>query len=96
MGCSVRELLARFDSMELSEWIAFSYIEPFGDERADYRQALTTCVLANSNRDVKKKPTPFKPEDFMIGKRQAKPKEQSWEEMRDVLQAFCGRYERQK
>ena len=75
--------------------MAFYQIEPFGDERADYRQALTTCVLANVNRDKNKKPTPYVPEDFMIGKKR-QPQEQPWEQMKDMLQTFCQRYERPK
>jgi hypothetical protein len=94
LGCTVRELLARTDSQELAEWMAFYQLEPFGDERADYRQALTTCVIANANRDKSKKPTPFTPEDFMIGKK-TPPKEQTWEEMRDRMQVYCDRQERQ-
>jgi len=81
------------DSGELAEWMVFYQLEPFGDKVADYRQAQTTCVIANSNRDKNKKPTPFVPEDFMIGKKQP-PKEQDWEEMRDILQAYCKRFER--
>jgi hypothetical protein len=88
LGCTVRELLNRIDQRELAEWIAFYQFEPFGDERADYRQALTTCVIANANRDKDKKPTPFTPEDFMIG-RKPPPKEQTWKEMRDMWQSFC-------
>jgi len=31
----VRELLARIGSDELTEWMAFYQLEPFGDMRAD-------------------------------------------------------------
>jgi hypothetical protein len=75
--------------------MAYYQLEPFGEDRADYRQALTTCVIANANRDKSKKPTPFVPEDFMISKKPP-PKEQSWEEMRDLLQGYCKSFERQK
>jgi len=34
-------------------------------ERQDYRAALICTVLAEINRDRKKRPRPFKPEDFM-------------------------------
>jgi len=34
-------------------------------ERSDYQAALICCVLANINRDKKKKPTPYKVDDFM-------------------------------
>jgi hypothetical protein len=68
--------------------MAFYQLEPFGDERADYRQALTTCVIANANRDRNRKPTPFTPEDFMIGKKPP-PKQQRWEDMKETLRTFC-------
>jgi len=37
---TVRELLMRIDSRELSEWMAFYSIEPFGRTRADMRAAM--------------------------------------------------------
>ena len=39
MGYTVSELLSRLDSRELSEWVAYSTLEPFGDARADLRAA---------------------------------------------------------
>ncbi|MBN1807181.1 MAG: hypothetical protein JW837_18185 [Sedimentisphaerales bacterium] len=71
-------------------WSLYYRKRPFGVEAADYRQALTTCILANVNRDGKKKPTPFTPEDFMTGKKP--PKEQSWQQMKMMLEAFCNRF----
>lgn len=43
-------------------------MEPFGEERADIRSATNTMVLANANRDPKKKRTPYTIEDFMLFK----------------------------
>ena len=60
---TVRELLARMDSLELSEWVAFYSLEPWGDERADLRQAITSATLANIHRG--KGQRAYKPEDFM-------------------------------
>lgn len=57
--------MEQLDSKELSEWIAFSKLEPFGEEREDLRTALICCTIANVNRDPKKKPTPFEVSDFM-------------------------------
>ena len=44
---TVREMLNRMDSRELSEWIAFASVEPIGERRADARMAANTCRLAN-------------------------------------------------
>lgn len=63
MGCSVRELLARFGADELTEWLAFYQIEPFGDYRADVRSGVVAATFANANRGKDAKP--FTPEDFM-------------------------------
>ncbi len=63
----------------------FYNIEPFGDERADYRQAMTSCILANSNRDKKRKPTPFKVEDFMIVQKPKKLIKMSAEQIKAVM-----------
>ena len=43
--------------------MAFYRLEPFGEERADFRQALTTSMLYNINR--RKHVDAADPEDFM-------------------------------
>lgn len=86
LGYTVRDLQNRIDSRELTEWIAFYNIEPFGEDRADMRQALTSCILANANRDPKKSRA-FKPQDFMLVK--PPKKEQTPEEMMALLKGIC-------
>ena len=63
LGCTVRELNHRVSAKELIDWYAFYYLQPFGDERADLRNALTSCIIANAFR--KKGSRSFKPKDFM-------------------------------
>lgn len=58
------ELLARVSSLELSEWRAYSQVEPFGEERADMRAALVAQTMANLWRG--KNTNPFTLEDFML------------------------------
>lgn len=60
---TVRELLARIDSRELSEWMAYYTLEPFGESRGDLRIAMLTSLMANVNRG--KGQRPFKVQDFM-------------------------------
>lgn len=55
--------LARISSRELTEWREFYRLEPFGEERADYRAALIAAVIANANR--RKGQKPFAVKDFM-------------------------------
>lgn len=62
---SVRQAQQEISSREFTEWIAYNRIEPFGEKRADIRSAIVASVIANVNRDKKKKPSPFKTDDFM-------------------------------
>lgn len=41
-------------------------IDPWGEERGDLRIAVLTSLMANVNRDSKKRSQPFKPRDFLI------------------------------
>lgn len=82
---TVKELLSRIDSQELTEWMAFYELEPFGTEPEDYRTGIIASTIANVNRDAKRQPKPYRPQDFMpVWTRKAK-KEQSEEEMRQVI-----------
>lgn len=80
-GCSVKELLSRVGSKELSEWIAYYRLDPFGQERADMRAAVVASIIANVNRDKKQKP--YTMMDFMLNFEP--PKQMSTKEIREVL-----------
>lgn len=60
---TVRELERRMPSAELTEWMAFYTIDPFGDQRADMRSAIISSTLANCHRDKDRKA--FQYTDFM-------------------------------
>lgn len=82
---TVRELLARIDSRELSEWMAYYQLEPWGTETEDLRTGLVTSAIYNVNRDPKKNRRPFSPEDF-VPKRVTEPREeQTWEEQARIF-----------
>jgi len=72
------QLLANITSYELSEWMAFYSIEPFGEVRADRRAAMIACYVAASAgaKDVKL-------EDFMLNF--DPPKQMSADEIKGVL-----------
>lgn len=56
-------MLSELDSAELTEWMAFDRIEPFGDPRADLRMGILASTTANfGSRELKE---PCKPIDFM-------------------------------
>jgi len=52
-------------SYEFAEYIALEEISPFLEERADLRIGILCALIANVNRDAKKRPDPFVPADFM-------------------------------
>jgi len=56
-------LLTKLTNRQFSEWIAFSQVEPFGEERADLRSAIIACITANAFRGKDQKP--FEVSDFM-------------------------------
>jgi hypothetical protein len=61
---TVQEMLARMSSEELSMWMAYEVLEPFGQVRADMRSAQICSTLANINRSKETKP--FSVSDFMF------------------------------
>lgn len=60
---SVREAQARISSNEFAEWMAYSKIDPFGEERADLRSAIIATVFANAHRAKGRRV--FRVTDFM-------------------------------
>ena len=60
---TVREMLSRIDSKELTEWAAFYSIEPFGGFRSDIQSGVIASTIANCNRSSNSKT--FKATDFM-------------------------------
>lgn len=50
-------------SSELTEWMAFDSIDPFGEQRADLRSGILCATVANHSMSRPKKPV--RPVDFM-------------------------------
>ena len=65
LGKTRGELLESVSSRELSEWMAYYSLEPWGEAQSEYRAALVTSMIANTARDEKKHPQPFKADEFM-------------------------------
>jgi hypothetical protein len=61
----VRELLERVESAELSEWMAYDQLDPFGNYRGDLQSAIVASTIANVNLNRKKRKKPFSPDDFI-------------------------------
>lgn len=79
---TVAELLGRISSRELTEWMAFSQLEPFGSDAMFLGHAITASTVANVNREKGQKA--YKAEDFMPNFEGAK--KQSVEEMIQIAQ----------
>lgn len=56
-------MLHRMSSAEISGWMAFAQVEPFGVEIDLYGHAITASTIANVNRGKDQKA--YKPDDFM-------------------------------
>ncbi len=62
---NVDEMLDSAPSKMLTEWRAFWNLNPQGQWRSDLRSGIVASVIANVNRDSKRKPEPFTAKDFM-------------------------------
>lgn len=62
---SVKRAQREVDSAEFAEWMAYAEVEPFGPEREDQRAGIVAALIANVNRDSKKRPEPYDVEDFL-------------------------------
>jgi hypothetical protein len=45
-------------------WVEYAQLEPFGEERSDWRAGLVTSAIYNVNMDTRKH-KPMEPADFM-------------------------------
>lgn len=86
---TVGELLSRISSRELSEWAAYFRLEPWGCEVEDWRFGMLASVIANVNRDSKKRRRPYEPQDFMPRREIPEQEEQSWEEQARILEMWA-------
>ncbi len=87
--------LQRISSQEISEWIEYYKLEPFGEERADLRAGIVASTTANASRDRRKRRKPFKPNEFMPRFGTEEPEAQSWERQLQIVEmlnaAFGGK-----
>lgn len=84
---SVREAQLKIDSAEFSEWMAYSKIEPFYQNRLEQLLAIIASVMINVNR--KKGSRAVKPEDFLHNYHQPRPRD-SADEIYTKLRSIFG------
>lgn len=58
-------MLAGLRPSELGMWWALWRRDPWGEQRDDLRTGIVASLIANVNRDPKRRSAPFKPEEFM-------------------------------
>ena len=78
------ELLDRISSREITEWMAFSQLEPFGAEAGYIGHAITASTVANVNRTKGQKA--YEVIDFMPNLGRKEP--QTAEEMIQIAEMF--------
>ncbi|MEW6048249.1 MAG: hypothetical protein AB1609_17530 [Bacillota bacterium] len=80
-------------SRELSEWMAYFQLEPWGTEVEDWRAGLVAATIANANRDPKRRRRPYEPRDFMPRRDGPAVEEQTWEEQARILEMWARAFE---
>ena len=80
--------MSRLDSRELTEWYADYLTEPWSERRADIRAAIIAQILAEINRDRKRRPRPYRLDEFMaVPPPEQKKKAMPWQAMKMMLKA---------
>ena len=85
-------MLATITWTQLQEWMAFAQLEPFDEERADWRSAQVAAMIANANRNPKKRKQPYPLHEFVLNFGDApKPekKKQSWQEQKNIARMLA-------
>lgn len=61
---TVDELLGRIDSSELTEWLAYAGMEPFGPPHEDLRAGYIASLIYGSSHKRSDAPKQLNPSDF--------------------------------
>lgn len=81
---SLKRCQREVDSAEFVAWQAYSLLDPFGAERADWRAGMVAATIANVNRG--RTTRPYHPRDFMPSFRPRPPEPvQTVEEQQQIL-----------
>ena len=81
-------MLSQLDSRELTEWYADYLTEPWSERRADVRCGIIAQILAETNRDRKRRPMPYRLDEFMaVLPAKTEKKSMPWKAMKAMLKA---------
>lgn len=81
---------------ELTEWMTFYAKEPFGDRRSDIQSAQICALLANINRNPKKRSQPYRIGEYMLFQEKEEPKKQSPEEVIAIFKGIQQGFKKKK
>lgn len=84
---SVRRAQQEISSREFSEWIAYDWVEPFGPDRDDLRQGITSAMLYNSHRPRGSRVAD--PSDYVLSSDRTGPDKVSDEELERKMNAWA-------
>jgi hypothetical protein len=89
LGCTIKELSEKLDSRELTEWMVYYSMEPWGSQIEGYRDALSCATVANaglfSSAPKLLKTKPFHPSDFLV-KSAANMKQEVWQQQKLTME----------
>lgn len=88
-GMTVKEMLARIDSREITEWMVYEKIAgPLGGKRVDVGAAIVAATVANTNR--RKGTKAANPDDFVPKWDDYQSDEDMWAQIREANAAMGG------
>lgn len=67
------------------EWRTYADLEPFDEQRGDLRAAQIVWMLAEINRDARKRSQPYQLKDFVLIFGEHEKKTQTWQEQKALL-----------
>lgn len=83
-------MLRQMSARLFVEWQAFARLEPFGDDRADFRAAHLGRVIVKAARDPRRA---YQPEEFLLrfpdDPEQTPTRRQTWQEQKRLLFAIA-------
>jgi len=90
MGIPFHEV-RQWSSAELTLYMCYYRISPWGEERADIRNAMQMAQTANLHRDTARHPNPFEIVDFMPFREQPPEPKVSRAGLRGLFRGLVGK-----
>ena len=81
-------LLAGLTSRQITEWMAYAELEPFGPLADDRRAGVIAAALTNTAFGRSKGAKTYVPADFFSSLRPARSRDQPWQRMADGMKGF--------